>query len=106
MRNERIGLRIPWYDDRNLRWRKYEPDFLAQGRAMDGSLVNLVIEYKGNEDIGAITKRKYAEDYWIPTVNETKPWSEGITWKYLYITDNKVSHMTREINQALKSTGV
>ena len=106
MRNERIGLRIPWYDDRNLRWRKYEPDFLAQGRAKDGSLVNLVIEYKGNEDIGAITKRKYAEDYFLPTVNKTKPWSEGITWKYLYITDNKVSHMTREINQALKSTGV
>ncbi|MXZ45171.1 MAG: hypothetical protein F4Z01_09440 [Gammaproteobacteria bacterium] len=60
MRNERIGLLIPWYDDRNLRWRKYEPDFLAQGRAENGNLVNLVIEYKGNEDFGAIAKRKYA----------------------------------------------
>ena len=106
MRNERVGLRIPWYDDRNLRWRKYEPDFLAQGRATDGNFMNLVIEFKGIEDIAATKKRKYAEDYWIPAVNEMKPWSAGITWKYLYITDDSAHHMTREINKALRNTGV
>ena len=105
MRNEKIGLRIPWYDERNLRWRKYEPDFLAQGKAQDGSLTNLVIEFKGLEDAAAKQKRHYAEEYWIPAVNGMKAWSEGITWKYLYLTNDNSNHLKREIKQAIRSTG-
>ena len=105
MRNEKIGLRIPWYDERNLRWRKYEPDFLAQGRALDGSQINLVIEFKGLEDLGAKQKRYYAEEYWIPAVNSMRAWSEGITWKYLYVTDDNTAEMRRKVKQAIQNTG-
>lgn len=101
-RNEKIGLRIPWYDRDRLRWRKYEPDFLAQCKGQNGNLINLVIEYKGIEDLGAKLKRGFAEEYWVPTVNNMKEWSSSVIWKYLYMKDDNSMSMRHIIKEAIR----
>ena len=104
-RNEKLGLKIPWYDENRLRWRNYEPDFLAQGKVPDGSLVNLVIEFKGIEDQAAIRKREYAEKYWVPAINASDEWSRGVRWKYLYLTDDNTTKMRLKISKSIQEVG-
>ncbi len=96
-RNERLGFNVPWYDEQTLRWRKYEPDFIAQAKNADGETVNLIIEFKGVEDRVAIKKRQFTEENWIPAVSKIPEWSERGDWRYLYLTDRDPAYIHRQI---------
>ena len=84
-RNYRLGWGVPYFDSGSGRWRMYEPDFVARvkGRAVDGSLRHLVIEFKGRVDEDAVTKREYTEDAWIPAVNKSDDPSCAGIWQYV-----------------------
>ncbi len=102
-RNEKIGLQIPWFDTASLRWRRYEPDFIAHGIPTEGMTIVLVIEFKGIEDDDALAKRMYAEEFWIPSVNGMQAWSKGKCWKYLYLRDSRSRSIRRALTEALTS---
>ena len=52
----------------------------------DGSVLNVVIEVKGEERSSDLVKRRYAEEYWIPGVNSHPELLEHGRWEYLYVT--------------------
>lgn len=96
-----LGLEIPYRNPRNGRWHRYQPDFVA--RTHKGN--HVVIEYKGDfpeKDVDQEeSKRKYAEDYWIPAVNgSNEPQCRG-NWVYCYVEDqagaeNQIAGALRE----------
>lgn len=87
VRNERLGWHIPWLDsDSGGVWRRYHPDFVARVKLDDGSVLNIVIEVKGEERSSDLVKRRYAEEYWIPGVNSYPDLLEHGRWEYLYVT--------------------
>ena len=86
-RNERLDWHIPWLDtDGGGVWRRYYPDFVARVVLDDGSVLNLVIEVKGEERNSDLVKKMYAEEYWIPGVNANPELLEYGSWEYLYVT--------------------
>lgn len=89
VRNERLNWHIPWLDESGgtAIWRRYMPDFVARV-SCDGDERDLilVIEIKGLEREDAPEKRRYAEDFWLPSVNAHSEFSELGRWDYLYVT--------------------
>lgn len=89
VRNERLNWHIPWLDESGATaiWRRYMPDFVARVvcEGAERELI-LVIEIKGQEREGASAKRRYAEEFWIPSVNNHPEFSGLGHWDYLYVT--------------------
>ena len=103
VRNERLGWQIPWLDsDSGGVWRRYHPDFVARVKLDDGSVLNIVIEVKGEERSSDHVKRRYAEEYWIPGVNSHPDLLEHGRWAYLYVTSP--SRLNAKIDNAKKDS--
>lgn len=85
-RNYRLGWGVPYLDGETGRWRIYEPDFVARvkGGTAGGEPRHMVIEFKGRVDDDAVTKKRYAEDVWIPTVNASDDPSCDGRWQYVF----------------------
>ena len=98
VRNERLGWQIPWLDPVAKAWRRYHPDFVVRVDRGNGSILNVVIEVKGEERDDALVKKRYAEEYWIPSVNEHTELRRHGRWRYLYVTDPSDIH--RMMNEA------
>lgn len=89
-RNHRLGWSIPYVDEGEIR--RYLPDFVA---AVDVGGINLrlVIEVKGEERPSDKIKRRWAEGYWIPGINESREFGEtaGYRWEYVYLGEREYS---------------
>ena len=92
VRNERLGWQIPWLDPSANAWRRYHPDFVVRIDLGDGGILNVVIEVKGQEDEDTLMKKRYAEEYWIPSVNEHTELQQHGKWTYIYVTDPSTIH--------------
>ena len=71
----------------------YEPDFIARVIRREDDILNLVIEVKGQEWQRDPSKRRYAEEFWCPSVNQDAELNQHGPWAYLYIEDPGVTHM-------------
>lgn len=101
IRNEGLEFYIPYRGSNGFQQR-FEPDFVA--RSKKGNL--LVIEYKGEwegkSDVHENSKRKYAENYWIPAVNAMmKRENAGVHWGFLWL--DRTSHLAYDVTRALVS---
>ena len=84
-----------WTRNKNLNWHipyvyeggahRYIPDFLAVAPLSDEKELYLVIEVKGRESDADRVKRRWAENYWIPAVNQHPNFGHKRTWDYLYL---------------------
>lgn len=89
-RNFRLGWRIPYFDPQGGTWRYYEPDFVARvPNAADGQPRHIVIEFKGEVDEDAVTKRQEVEGWWMPAVNNSSDPSCHGHWRYVFIAANE-----------------
>ena len=88
VRNERLNWAIPWMDESGgvAVWRRYWPDFVARVDAGEERELILVIEIKGEERETDLAKRRYAEEFWIPSVNAHPEFQNLGRWEYLYVT--------------------
>ena len=98
VRNERLGWQIPWLDPSTNAWRRYHPDFVVRIDRENGGILNVVIEVKGREDKDDLVKKRYAEEYWIPSVNKHSELRRHGKWTYIYVTNPSSIH--RMINEA------
>lgn len=101
VRNEHLSWSIPWYDTDHLRWRAYEPDFVAEVLEGNQGVLRLVIEYKGLEDKNALDKERYTRNYWIPAMNAANVRKNKDYWSYVYIKSDRnadLAHVRRQIN--------
>lgn len=85
VRNEGLDFYIP-YRGSNGYQQRFEPDFVV--RSKKGNL--LVVEYKGEwqgkSDVHERSKKEYAEQYWVPSVNALMPYKEaGTRWGFLWL---------------------
>ena len=102
VRNYRLGWRIPYLDPRTGRWRQYEPDFIAKVKMPDGTLLNLVLEFKGDaESEDAKIKKKAVESCWLPAVNGSEELTQGGFWHFCQIED--ISNTSNAIDDARQS---
>lgn len=102
-RNYRLGWGIPYFDDKNGRWRIYEPDFIARIKGDIKHPRHLVIEFKGRIDDDAIVKKRYTEEMWIPAVNLSN--DRGCTgrWRYvIFESDNDAKEMAETLHCVAK----
>lgn len=103
VRNERLNWAIPWMDKSGgvAVWRRYWPDFAARIDAGGERELILVIEIKGEERETDLAKRRYAEEYWIPSVNARPEFQELGRWEYLYVTHpDRLNGMIDEAKRA------
>ena len=102
-RNYRLGWGVPYFDDARGRWRMYEPDFVARIKNDVDGPRHLVIEFKGRMDDDAVTKKKYIEEMWIPTVNSSDDPACAGTWRYiLFDSGNGAKEMARILHRTAK----
>ena len=93
-RNYRLGWTVPYFDDRDGRWRMYEPDFVARIKDGAGGPRHLVIEFKGRMDDDAVTKKMQTEEMWIPVANSSDDPACVGTWRYvLFDSGNNAEDM-------------
>ena len=103
VRNERLNWSIPWMDESGgvAVWRRYWPDFVARIDGGEERELILVIEGKGQEREDDPVKRRYAEDYWVPSVNARREFQKLGRWEYLYVTHP--DHLDGMIDEAKMS---
>ena len=105
IRNERLGWTIPYKFDGIPR--QYEPDFVAVAMIEDGREVKIVIEVKGLERPTDPEKRRWTQEYWIPSVNQDPEFSKGGPWIYLYLdTEPTPAHTGYLISEAIAQVSV
>ena len=83
-RNYSQDWRIPYMHQG--RWHGYRPDFVAR-LDHDEDPIMLVIEVKGQYWPHDPVKVRYANDYWIPAVNNDPHFAELGHWQYAFIED-------------------
>ena len=108
VRNDRLNWHIPWLDESGSTaiWWRYMPDFVARAvcEGTDRELI-LVIEIKGLEREDAPVKRRYAQEFWIPSVNNHSEFSALGCWDYLYVTHpDDLDGMTNEAKSEFVSS--
>lgn len=101
-RNFRLGCSIPYMDNATGRWRRYEPDFVAQ-ISNSGKPASLIIEFKGVVDDAALVKQQETRRMWLSAVNNSDdPACEGY-WGYTMLDrDDRIS-MERDLDRAVNS---
>ena len=84
-RNKGLNWSIPYVVDRQQK--RYFPDFVAVVRLSDELELNIVIETKGLVREYDPTKRRWAQEYWVPAVNKHPEYgtATGKLWTYLYL---------------------
>jgi type III restriction enzyme len=85
VKNHFLNFKIPYLDVATEH--AYVPDFIAKIQTESGKEVYLILEISGfsNDRYGhKDLKRKYAQDFWLPAVNNLGKYG---TWEYLEVTD-------------------
>ena len=84
-RNKGLNWSIPYVVDRQQK--RYWPDFVAVAPLSEGLELNIVIETKGLVREYDPTKRRWAQEYWVPAVNRHPEYgvAAGKLWTYLYL---------------------
>ena len=84
-RNKGLNWSIPYVVDRQQK--RYWPDFVAVASLSEGLELNIVIETKGLVREYDPTKRRWAQEYWVPAVNRHPEYgvAAGKLWTYLYL---------------------
>ena len=100
-RNDRQRWELPYMHQGE--WQHYEPDFVARIELSDGDKMNLVIEVKGQERDSDLDKSRYANEFWVPSVNSDPNLSQHGQWQYLYVEHPAKAHMM--IDQLAGITG-
>lgn len=98
VKNHFLGFYIPYWE--NGQEHRYMPDFIARVTTPQGEEVNLAIEISGfsNDRTGSKdAKRYYAENYWIPAVNDLGTYGR---WAFLEVTD--IDNIKAILNNKIK----
>lgn len=85
VKNHFLNFKIPYLDVATEH--AYVPDFIAKINTESGKEVYLILEISGfsNDRYGhKDLKRKYAQDFWLPAVNNLGKYG---AWEYLEVTD-------------------
>ena len=95
-RNKNLRWSIPYVSDRDQK--RYEPDFVAVVPISEGLELNIVIETKGLVRANDPTKRRWAQEYWVPAVNRHPEYgtAAGKLWFYLYLDSETLVVQTKE----------
>lgn len=95
-RNNRLNFSIPYVVDRQQK--RYWPDFVAVVTISEGLELNIVIEAKGLVREYDETKRRWAQEYWVPAVNRHPEYgtAAGKVWAYLYLDSEALVAQARE----------
>ena len=104
-RNKGLNWSIPYLVDRQLR--RYFPDFVAVAPIGEGLELNVVIETKGLVREYDETKRRWAQEYWVPAVNRHPEYgtAAGRLWAYLYLDSEALVAQAKErINDVIKKS--
>lgn len=93
VRNESLGLTVPYPDSVTGTWRHYEPDFIAVITTEDGQpAIYLILEYKGVMDSESEAKITTTHDWWIPAVNNVRRQNDPI-WAFAVLErPNAIRH--------------
>ena len=95
-RNKGLNWSIPYVVDRQQR--RYWPDFVAVKPIREGLELNIVIETKGLVREYDETKRRWAQEYWVPPVNRHSEYgtAAGKVWAYLYLDSEALVTQAKE----------
>ena len=95
-RNKGLNWSIPYVVDRQQK--RYWPDFVAVVRIREGLEINIVIETKGLVREYDETKRRWAQEYWVPAVNRHPEYgtAAGPLWTYLYLDSEALVLQAKE----------
>ena len=95
-RNKGLSWSIPYVVDRQQK--RYWPDFVAVVRIQEGLELNIVIETKGLVREYDETKRRWAQEYWVPAVNRHPEYgtAAGTLWTYLYLDSEALVLQAKE----------
>ena len=95
-RNKGLNWSIPYVVDRQQK--RYFPDFVAVVRLSDELELNIVIETKGLVREYDPTKRRWAQEYWVPAVNQHPEYgvAAGKLWTYLYLDSEALVAQAQE----------
>ena len=102
-RNKGLNWSIPYVVDRQQK--RYFPDFVAVVRLSDELELNIVIETKGLVREYDPTKRRWAQEYWVPAVNRHTEYgtAAGKLWTYLYLdSDALVAQAKERISEVIE----
>ena len=95
-RNKWLNWSIPYVVDRQQK--RYFPDFVAVAPIGEGMELNVVIETKGLVREYDPTKRRWAQEYWVPAVNRHPEYgtAAGKMWTYLYLDSEALVMQAKE----------
>ena len=95
-RNKGLNWSIPYVVDRQQR--RYFPDFVAVAPVGEELELNIVIETKGLVREYDPTKRRWAQEYWVPAVNRHPEYgtAAGKLWTYLYLDSEALVAQAKE----------
>ena len=95
-RNKGLNWSIPYVVDRQQK--RYWPDFVAVVPINEDSELNVVIETKGLVREYDPIKRRWAQEYWVPSVNRHLEYglTAGKVWAYLYLDSEALVSQARE----------
>ena len=95
-RNKGLNWSIPYVVDRQQK--RYFPDFVAVAPIGEGPELNIVIETKGLVRENDETKRRWAQEYWVPAVNRHPEYgaAAGKVWTYLYLDSEALVAQAKE----------
>ena len=84
VRNFRLQWHIPWWDNKKLQWRVYEPDFLVELETP--SLQYVVIEMKGVESSDS-EQKAHAAQKWCQVMSGKNDEQAAGSWSYVLVTN-------------------
>ena len=90
-RNDRQRWQIPYMHQGE--WQHYEPDFIVRVDQRKDLPLNVVVEVKGQERDSDLDKSRYANQFWIPAVNNDSELSREGPWQYMYVDDPGSAYM-------------
>ena len=95
-RNKGLNWSIPYVVDRQQK--RYFPDFVAVASIREGLELNIVIETKGLVREYDETKRRWAQEYWVPAVNRHPEYGTAVgkLWAYLYLDSEALVAQAKE----------
>ena len=95
-RNKGLNWSIPYVVDRQQK--RYFHDFVAVAPIREGLELNIVIETKGLVREHDPTKRRWAQEYWVPAVNRHPEYgtAAGKVWTYLYLDSEALVAQAKE----------
>ena len=95
-RNKGLSWSIPYVVDRQQK--RYWPDFVAVVSIEEGLELNIVIETKGQVREYDETKRRWAQEYWVPAVNRHTEYgtAAGKLWAHLYLDSEALVAQAKE----------